>query len=195
MADRSRVIPVPPWPTQYSALGSTPITGDEQEILRFHATVAADAAPPKRGTTGNGLYGSSTLINTSISSDQITGEPIAIDPGLIVMAYVGDTTGNGTLSSLDASRVQRVVVGLDSGFDAYDKFNPVLLGDTTGNGGLSSLDTFTHSATGGWSAGQLLPRYPTAVVHSMVISAVINWFLTGNHECYRKVFLKIGDRG
>jgi len=36
------------------------------------------------------------------------------------LAYSGDTTGNGSLSSLDASRVQRVVVGLDSGFDAYD---------------------------------------------------------------------------
>ena len=43
-------------------------------------------------------------------------------------------------SSLDASRVQRVVVGLDSGFDAFDDINPVLIGDTTGNGSLSSLD-------------------------------------------------------
>ena len=124
----------------YSASGTTAITGDDQEILCFHATVAADAAPPARGTTGNGLYGSSTLINASLTSDQLTGDTIAIDPGLVVLAYSGDTTGNGTLSSLDASRVQRVVVGLDSGFDAYDDLNPVLLGDTTGNGTLSSLD-------------------------------------------------------
>jgi len=48
--------------------------------------------------------------------------------------------GNGTLSSLDASYVQRVVVELDSGFDAYDDLNPVLMSDTTGNGTLSSLD-------------------------------------------------------
>ena len=58
----------------------------------------------------------------------------------IVLAYAGDTTGNGTLSSLDASSVQRVVVGLDSGFDAYDSVNPIHIGDTTGNGSLSSLD-------------------------------------------------------
>ena len=50
------------------------------------------------------------------------------------------TTGNGTLSSLDSSFVQRVVVNLDSGFDAYDYLNPVLIADTTGNGTLSSLD-------------------------------------------------------
>jgi len=31
-------------------------------------------------------------------------------------------------------------VGLDSGFDAYDTINPLLIGDTTGNGTLSSLD-------------------------------------------------------
>jgi hypothetical protein len=33
-----------------------------------------------------------------------------------------------------------VVVELDSGFEAYDDLNPVLIGDTTGNGSLSSLD-------------------------------------------------------
>ena len=63
-----------------------------------------------------------------------------IDPGLVALAYSGDATGNGTLSSLDASYVQRVVVELDSGFDAYDDLNPVLMSDTTGNGTLSSLD-------------------------------------------------------
>ena len=101
-----------PGQLQYSASGTTAITGDDQEILRFHATVAAAAAPPARGTTGNGLYGSSTLISASLTSDQLTGETIAIDPGLVVLAYSGDTTGNGTLSSLDASRIQQQVVGL-----------------------------------------------------------------------------------
>ena len=57
-----------------------------------------------------------------------------------MLAYSGDTTGNGSLSSLDASLIQRTVVGVDSGFDAYDLINPTLLGDTTGNGDLSSLD-------------------------------------------------------
>lgn len=102
-----------PGQLQYSASGTTAITGDDQEILRFHATVAADAAPPARGTTGNGLYGSSTLINATLTSDQLTGETIAIDPGLVALAYSGDTTGNGTLSSLDASRIQQQVVGLE----------------------------------------------------------------------------------
>ena len=36
----------------FSASSMTPITGHDQEILRFHATIAADAAPPEHGTTG-----------------------------------------------------------------------------------------------------------------------------------------------
>ncbi len=47
-----------------------------------------------------------------------------MDLGLIALAYAGDSIGNGTLSFLDASSIQRVVVCLDSGFDAYDKLNP-----------------------------------------------------------------------
>ena len=81
-----------PGELRYSALGSTPITGRDNEILRFNATVAPEAAPPALGTTGNGLYGSSTLINFSFSSDQLTAAPIAINPGLIALAYAGDTT-------------------------------------------------------------------------------------------------------
>ena len=122
----------------YSASGTTPITGVAQEILRFQAVVAAKAAPKAKDPSD--VYGGSTLINATFTADQLTGQTISIDPGLIALSYAGDTTGNGTLSSLDASRVQRVVVGLDSGFEAYDDINPVLIGDTTGNGSLSSLD-------------------------------------------------------
>ena len=131
----------------YAASGSTPISGDDLEILRFQATVSTIAAAPAQGTTGNGLYGSTTLIQSSFSSpqlpaDPITGMPLEIDsdPGLVALAYAGDTTGNGTLSSLDAQRIQRVVVDLDSGFEAYNHLHPALIGDTTGNGALSSLD-------------------------------------------------------
>ena len=58
----------------------------------------------------------------------------------MVIAYSGDSTGNGDYSGLDASRVQRVVVGLDSGFDFFDRYAPMIISDTTGNGGLSGLD-------------------------------------------------------
>jgi hypothetical protein len=60
--------------------------------------------------------------------------------GVQVAAYFGDATGNQNYSSLDASRVLRVVTGLDSGFVAYPTIYPNIIGDTTGNNSLSSLD-------------------------------------------------------
>lgn len=113
----------------YSATGGTAISGRDLELLRFSARVAHDAA-----------YGSTSLIQATVRADQRPDVSFETDPGLILFAYPGDTTGDGTLSSLDASRVQRVVVGLDPGFDAYPRTAPNLIGDLTGNGTLSSLD-------------------------------------------------------
>ena len=52
----------------------------------------------------------------------------------------GDATGNGLYGALDASFIARVAVGLDSGFDAYDRVDPILIGDVTGNGMISAFD-------------------------------------------------------
>ena len=43
-------------------------------------------------------------------------------------------------SALDAQRVLRIAVGLDSGLAAYPLIDPVLIADTTWNGSISSLD-------------------------------------------------------
>ena len=123
----------------FSATGTTPISGNNLELFRFDALINPEAAA--ESPTGN--YGSTSLIHAAItgtSDANLNPSSFESDPGLIVLAYSGDTTGNGTLSSLDASLVQRVVVGLDSGFDTHDHLNPLLLADTTGNGTLSSLD-------------------------------------------------------
>ena len=85
-------------------------------------------------------YGASTLIEATVEAPQDPSLTFESDPSLVVLAYSGDTTGNGGHTGLDASLIQRVVVDLDSGFDPYDMLAPTLIGDTTGNGGLSSLD-------------------------------------------------------
>ena len=113
----------------YTVSGITAITGTDKELFRFDAVVSEDAA-----------YGSSTLIEATMETPEDPDLSFESDPSLVVLAYSGDTTGNGSHSSLDASRIQRVVVGLDSGFDDFDTLAPTLIGDTTGNGGLSSLD-------------------------------------------------------
>ena len=115
----------------FTISGQSFATGSIQDTVRLIGQVDANASDS---------YGSTSLIQATITDSSAGQISFESDPGLMVNAYNGDTTGNGSHSSLDASRVQRVVVGLDSGFDAFDDINPVLIGDTTGNGSLSSLD-------------------------------------------------------
>ncbi len=62
------------------------------------------------------------------------------DVAIHKVAYLGDGTGNGQFSALDAAFISRVVVALDSGFDAFDWTDPLIIGDTTGDGTLSGQD-------------------------------------------------------
>ncbi len=62
------------------------------------------------------------------------------DHAIHVAAFLGDATGNGGYSGLDAQRVARVAVGLDSGFETFPTIHPVVLADITGNGAMSGLD-------------------------------------------------------
>jgi hypothetical protein len=62
------------------------------------------------------------------------------DRAVFVTALFGDATGNGSYSGLDAQRVARVVVELDTGLDAFLTVDPLVIGDVTGNGALSGLD-------------------------------------------------------
>jgi len=77
-----------------------------------------------------------------ISELRINGGSIAArdDDGLHVVAYLGDVTGNGTYSSLDLARMQRLVLGSDWGLSAYPRVDPAILADITANGSISSLD-------------------------------------------------------
>ena len=88
--------------------------------------ITVDAAPASSGGVDNGLYGSSTLIQATIQADELTGIEFEVDAGLIALAYIGDTTGNGTLSSLDASRIQQQVVGLDA--NSFPDVTELLIG-------------------------------------------------------------------
>lgn len=120
---------------QYSLAGRTPLSGQDLQLFRCGGVVAPSAA-----------YGSTTLVQVSVTSPAHPDLLFAADPGLVAVVVSGDTTGNGAsepahpYASGAAALIQRVVVGLDSGFDAYPCLSPVLIGDTTGNGRLSSLD-------------------------------------------------------
>jgi hypothetical protein len=62
------------------------------------------------------------------------------DDGLHLLGYLGDTSGNGSYSSLDAQRALRVAVGLDGGFSAFQLADPLLIADVTDNGVINAAD-------------------------------------------------------
>jgi len=107
-----------------TAMGPGPV-----ELVRIHSSVPHDAA-----------YGEAALLDiTQVSVNN--GAISAIeDDGVQVVAYFGETTGNQGYSALDAQRVLRVAVGLDSGFAAYPRIDPVMIADITSNSSLSALD-------------------------------------------------------
>ena len=60
--------------------------------------------------------------------------------GVHVVAYLGDTTGNGGYSGLDAALISRVVANIDTGFAAFPLLDPTILADVAGRGSLTALD-------------------------------------------------------
>ena len=83
----------------------TPLTPRPAEALRLTGVVPSTATYKASNLI--------TFINASLNNDTIL---TVADRELHVVAYIGDTTGNGSYSSMVAQRVLRVAAGLDSGF-------------------------------------------------------------------------------
>jgi hypothetical protein len=99
------------------------------ELVRLSGTIAAEAD-----------YGRQQMLDitrVSINEGHLAGDA---DNALFATTMLGDTTGDGTYSALDAQRALRVAVGLDTGFAALPMVDPVVIADVTGNGTISSLD-------------------------------------------------------
>jgi hypothetical protein len=105
----------------------TPLNSGPQDLVIIQATVPATA--PYRAKQI--LHFTQAIVNEL---------PALSDDAIELVAYIGDTTGTGTYSSLDAQRILRFAAGLDSGFILFPLLDPVLLADTTANGSISSLD-------------------------------------------------------
>lgn len=99
------------------------------ELVRLQASVPNTAA-----------YGAKQVLD--LTEVSINGGAIAVrdDDGMHVVAYLGDTSGNAALSTLDVQRLQRVLIRTDSGFGAWPLVDPVLLADINMSGTLTSLD-------------------------------------------------------
>jgi hypothetical protein len=105
----------------------TPLNSGVQEVALIQASVPAAAA-----------YRAKQILHFT---QAIVNEQAALaDDAVQLVSYIGDTTGTGTYSALDAQRILRLAAGLDGGFILYPMLDPILLADVTGNGAVTSLD-------------------------------------------------------
>ena len=88
------------------------------------------------------VYGSSGLLELdSVRLNQGNIGVIA-DTAVQQVASLGDVSGDGNVSDFDAFLVSRVIVGFDSGFDAFDLIDPNVIADLNGDHAISALDAF-----------------------------------------------------
>ena len=66
--------------------------------------------------------------------------PAIGDDAVHKVVYLGDATGDGSLSGSDATLIARNVVSRDDGFTNMALTDPVIIADTTGDGSLSGQD-------------------------------------------------------
>ena len=128
------------------ASGATGLPAGATAIIDLTASVPVGAQ-----------YGAAQILR--ISSLELNGGAIdgVADQAVHKVAYLGDATGNRGYSGLDASFLARVAAALDTGFDAFELTDPVIIGDTADSGSVSSMDT-TYVA--GKAVGLSQPQIP-----------------------------------
>lgn len=110
-----------------SVTASSPIAAGVREIVRLVAAVPETAE-----------YRASARLDLSdLVVDGSQGRSV---DGVQLVAYFGDTTGDGVYTNLDAQRISRIVAGLDSGLHAYANFDPLLIADVNRDGALTVED-------------------------------------------------------
>jgi hypothetical protein len=109
-------------------------------------------------------YRSKHLLDLTNISLNLGATPSVDDDAIHVVAYFGDVTANGSYSSQDGSRISRVSVGLDSGFEPYKLLDPVIVGDISGNGAISATDTARILQAAVGSATPDIPSLPVPAV-------------------------------
>src|SRR5262249_51483386 len=137
------VVPSAGLPAGSQVISNLNVAGQVQVTMSFPAVLGAggqDLVSFTANVPATATYGSKEVLDlTGISVNQ--GAITAVgDDAVHLVAYFGDATGNGSYSSLDAQRVLRIAVQLDSGFAPFLLADPVLVGDITGNSAISSLD-------------------------------------------------------
>ena len=121
--------PVSPGLLKITISGTTALSGSNVELIRLDADVPSSAP-----------YADNEVIrleNLAVNESAIAAKA---DYAVHKAAYLADSDGDGQYLGNDAALISRVVVDLDTGFDAHDWTDPVIVADSTGNGALSGQD-------------------------------------------------------
>ncbi|MGD0283960.1 MAG: PKD domain-containing protein, partial [Dissulfurispiraceae bacterium] len=112
-----------------SLSGPVALTGTNVNLISLIADVPATAP-----------YGNSEVIKLTHLRVNEGNISATADYAIHKAMYLGDADGSQKYNSFDATLISRVVVNLDTGFDAALWTDPIIVGDTTGDGTLSALD-------------------------------------------------------
>lgn len=118
-----------PGRARVTASGVLALAAGMGDVLRVTASVPASAA-----------IGAAQIVR--LENVRLNGGLIAAtaDAALHKVAFLADVDGNFAYTAFDAAFISRVVVGLDTGFDAFPIVDPVIVGNSSGTGSLSGLD-------------------------------------------------------
>ncbi|BBO36057.1 right-handed parallel beta-helix repeat-containing protein [Lacipirellula parvula] len=84
-----------------------------------------------------------------LQNAEVNDDDAQNDAAIQKVAFPGDANGSGILpgsvppsayTGFDSTLIARVVVGQDTGFDAYPLIDPAIVGDASGNGSLNAFD-------------------------------------------------------
>jgi hypothetical protein len=143
---------------------STPGTA----IIDFSATSALPSASGTPILLGGltatvpsaALYRAKDLLHFSSVSLEAGGSSVASigTDALHLVAFLGNASGSGAITSADVLDVARVVAGADTGFAAYQLTDPDIVADLLGDGAVDGPDGAT---IGRYVNGATVPQMPT----------------------------------
>ena len=115
-------------------VGAIPLSGSNKPLVLIDATVL-NGAPYEASEVLQ-------LTNVQIGTNSSGIVPSIGDSAVHKDVYLGDADGDGQYLSNDAGLINRTVplLNLDSGYDAEDWTDPVIIGDIDGTKDISALD-------------------------------------------------------
>ena len=93
----------------------------------------------------------------------VNGTSAAGVSGVEEAAYLGNVSGSGNISALDASLVNQVGSGSGTGFSAFKDLDPAIIGGVSGGTNVSALDASLINQAGAGATIAQIPSVPNGI--------------------------------